>query len=66
MKRPKISEYIKKDPSELSNSDVLLGYQKYAKAIDKYADHLEQINSINDRHVIANKGAEDFLEKLSK
>lgn len=41
MEKPEISEYIKNDPSELSNAEILIGYQKYSKALWKYADHLE-------------------------
>ena len=47
VKRPEIKEYIKLDPSELSNAEIMIGYKKYSKAMVKYADHLEQINSSN-------------------
>jgi hypothetical protein len=36
MKRPKIEEYIKQDPSELTTGEILIGSQKYAKALDSY------------------------------
>ena len=36
MERPKIDNYIKQDPSELTTGEILIGYQKYAKALDDY------------------------------
>lgn len=38
MKIPKIEDYIKKDPSELTTAEILIGYQKYAKALEKYIE----------------------------
>ena len=53
MKRPDISDYIKQDPSELSNAELLIGYQNYSKVMDKYVDHIEQMNSSNDIHHVS-------------
>lgn len=36
MEIPKIENYIKKDPSELTTGEILISYQKYAKALEKY------------------------------
>lgn len=46
MKKPEISNYIKKDPSELTTGEILIGYQKYAKALEKYIEEQLRIHDV--------------------
>lgn len=51
MKQPNIKDYIKLDPSELSTGEILIGYQKYAKALEKYVNHLlikDHLDTLNN------------------
>lgn len=49
MEKPKISNYIKKDPSELTTGEILIGYQKYAKALEKYIEEQLRIHDVVGR-----------------
>ena len=46
MEKPEISNYIKKDPSELTIGEILIGYQKYAKALEKYIEEQLRIQDV--------------------
>jgi hypothetical protein len=46
MEKPEISNYIKKDPSELTTGEILIGYQKYAKALEKYIEDQLHIHDV--------------------
>jgi hypothetical protein len=63
MKIPDISDYIKKDPSELTNSEILVGYQNYSKALEMY---IEKMNSSNDIQNVSKVFAPDARVKITE
>ncbi|MFZ3564042.1 hypothetical protein [Tenacibaculum finnmarkense] len=49
MERPKIDNYIKKDPSELTTGEILIGYQKYAKALNEALTEQLRIGGVSQQ-----------------
>ncbi len=61
MKRPKLEDY---KPSEIYDGhDMAVWYREYYLALEKYADHLEQMNSSN---VIHNVSESEVFENYGK
>lgn len=60
MKKPELKDFIKKDPSELSNGQIIAGYQDYVKALEIYIDHLESERA----RETARKALEEFAPKI--
>ena len=62
MKRPQLEDY---KPSEINDGqDMAEWYEAYSKALEKYADHIEQINSSNDIHNVSETYTADQMRKM--